>query len=100
MQLDPRIRGSRRNRRGNSLIGPIDQALLDLDDIDRVDLEGRQRRDCVAQAQAADQDTVRATARQRELGEQAFGSGFAAVHGECAVDDQLFDIAAVPQPAA
>jgi len=54
----------------------------------------------VAQAQAADQDTVRATARQRELGEQAFASGFAAVHGECAVDDQLFDIAAVPQPAA
>ena len=40
-QLDAGIRGGRSNRRGNSLIGPIDQALLDLDDIDRVDVEGR-----------------------------------------------------------
>lgn len=42
---------------------------------------------------------MRATARQRELGEQAFSADLAAVHREDTVDDQLFDITAVSHPA-
>ena len=36
----------------------------------------------------------------REFRQQAFSVGFAAVNGECTVDDQLFDIATIPHPTA
>src|SRR4249920_1918866 len=77
---------------------PVDQALLDLHDVDRADILSRNPSDGVAQTQATDKHAFRSTARDCEFTQQTLGGGFAAIHGEDAIDDQLFSTGPFADP--